>query len=146
EALELDHVPPDLIVLGGGYIGLELAQAMRRLGSRVSVVERNPALIHREDKDVTDAMADLFRDEGIEVFTDTRLSKVEGSSGQSVRLHAVQGKNEIVIAGTHVLAAAGRIPNTDGIGLDRAGVEIDARGHVKVNDKLQTTAAGVWAV
>lgn len=146
EALELDHVPPHLIVLGGGYVGLEFAQAMRRLGSRVTVVDRNPALIHREDQDVTDAMAELFRDEGIEVLLGTKLTRVEGNSGQSVRLHATQGATEIVIEGTHVLAAAGRVPNTAGIGLERAGVEVDPRGHVTVNEKLQTTATGVWAV
>lgn len=146
EALDLDHVPDHLLVLGGGYIGLELAQAFRRLGSRVTVVERNATPIHREDPDVTAALGDLFRDEGIEVFASTTLARVEGASGETVRLFGTRGGAAVVIEGTDLLAAAGRIPNTDGIGLDRAGIEVDARGHVKVNERLQTTAAGVWAV
>jgi pyruvate/2-oxoglutarate dehydrogenase complex dihydrolipoamide dehydrogenase (E3) component len=146
EALELDRVPGHLIVLGGGYVGLELAQAMRRFGSRVTVVERNGSLIHREDPDVTAAVEELFRDEGIDVFTGTTLTRVEGASGESVRLHATQGGSEVVVEGTHLLAAAGRTPNTDGIGLEKAGVEVDERGHVKVDERLRTTVEGVWAV
>jgi pyruvate/2-oxoglutarate dehydrogenase complex dihydrolipoamide dehydrogenase (E3) component len=142
EALELDRLPGHLIVLGGGYVGLELAQAMRRFGSRVTVVERNGALIHREDRDVTEAIEQLFHDESIEVRTGTSVLRVEGKSGESVRLHTAQG----VIEGTHLLVAGGRTPNTDGIGLEKAEVETDERGHVKVNERLQTTAENVWAV
>jgi pyruvate/2-oxoglutarate dehydrogenase complex dihydrolipoamide dehydrogenase (E3) component len=141
EALELDQVPQHLIVLGGGYVGLEFAQAFKRFGSRVTVIERNGALIHREDSDVTEAMESLFRDEGIEVLTGAEVTRVEGTSGASVRLQTSRGSVE----GTHLLAAGGRTPNTDGIGLDKAGVELDARGHVKVNERLQTTAQDVWA-
>src|ERR1700757_2191682 len=130
EALDLDHLPEHLIVLGGGYVGLELAQAFRRFGSRVTVVERNGALIHREDPDVTEAIDRLFRDEGIEVRTGTAVDRVEGRSGDSVRLHSARG----VIEGTHLLVAGGRTPNTDGIGLERAGVETDGRGHIKVDE------------
>lgn len=146
EALELDQIPQHLIVLGGGYIGLEMAQAIRRFGSRVTVVERNKALIYREDADVTAAVAELFRDEGIEVFVDTRITKIEGVSGKSVRLHAKRDATEVVLEGTHLLAAGGRTPNTDGIGLEKAGVKLDGRGHIAVNEKLQTSAVGVWAV
>jgi pyruvate/2-oxoglutarate dehydrogenase complex dihydrolipoamide dehydrogenase (E3) component len=142
EALDLDQLPEHLIVLGGGYVGLELAQAFHRFGSRVTVVERNGSLIHREDPDVTEAIEQLFRDEGIEVRTGTPVVRVEGRSGQSVRLLAARGP----IEGTHLLVAGGRIPNTDGIGLEQAGVETDERGHVKVNERLQTTAKDVWAV
>jgi pyruvate/2-oxoglutarate dehydrogenase complex dihydrolipoamide dehydrogenase (E3) component len=146
EALELDRVPAHLIVLGGGYVGLELAQAMRRFGSRVTVVERNSAVIHREDRDVTEAIEQLFRDEGIEVATGTEVRRVEGVSGESVRLHTTRGGAEVVIEGTHLLVAGGRTPNTDGIGLELAGVETDERGHIRVNERLQTTAKDVWAV
>ena len=142
EALELEEVPEHLIVLGGGYVGLELAQAFRRFGSRVTVIERNSALIHREDPDVTEAMEQLFRDEGIEVKTDTVVEQVEGQSGTSVRLRTTHGNVE----GTHLLVAGGRTPNTDGIGLEKSGVEVDERGHIKVNERLQTTAKDVWAV
>jgi pyruvate/2-oxoglutarate dehydrogenase complex dihydrolipoamide dehydrogenase (E3) component len=146
EALELDHIPGHLLVLGGGYVGLELAQALRRLGSRVTVVERNASLIHREDRDVTEAIEELFRDEEIEVATGTRVRRVEGTSGESVRLDAIRGGAEVYLEGTHLLVAGGRTPNTDGIGLEAAGVETDERGHVKVNERLQTTAEDVWAV
>ena len=138
----MDQLPEHLIILGGGYVGLEMAQAFRRFGSRVTVVERNGSLIHREDQDVTAAVEQLFRDEGIEVLTRTAVNRVEGRSGQSVRLHTAGG----AIEGTHVLAAGGRTPNTDGIGLEKAGVETDERGHIKVNERLQTTAKDVWAV
>jgi len=133
-------------VLGGGYVGLELAQAFRRFGSRVTLVERNAALVHREDADVSTAMAELFADEGIEVLAGTAIGRVSGTSGKGVRLEGHRADTDVVIEGSHLLVAAGRTPNTDGIGLDAAGVQVDARGHVRVNERLQTTAAGVWAV
>jgi pyruvate/2-oxoglutarate dehydrogenase complex dihydrolipoamide dehydrogenase (E3) component len=145
EALELDRIPEHLLVLGGGYVGLELSQAMRRFGSRVTLIERNPRLIHREDQDVSEAMQELFKDEGIEVITSTRITSVEGKSGQAVKLHVNRDSSEFVLEGTHLLVATGRTPNTDGIGLDLAGVETTSRGYVKVNERLETTAPEVWA-
>src|SRR4051812_10169230 len=124
EALELDRVPKHLIVLGGGYVGIELAQAMRRFGSRVTVIERNDALVHREDRDVSEALRELFDDEGIKVLTATPVARVEGRSGETVRLHTTHG----VIEGSDLLVASGRTPNTDGIGLETAGIERDDRG------------------
>jgi pyruvate/2-oxoglutarate dehydrogenase complex dihydrolipoamide dehydrogenase (E3) component/cytochrome b561 len=146
EALELDHIPEHLLVLGGGYVGLELAQAMRRFGSRVTIIERNDRLAHREDEDVCQALHDLFRDEGIEFVMSSKVTRVEGKSGQSVKLQLVQGGSERVLEGTHVLVATGRTPNTSGIGLELAGVELTDRGYIKVNERLETTAPGVWAV
>lgn len=146
EALELDHIPDHLLVFGGGYIGLEFAQAMRRFGSRVTVIERNAKLIHREDDDVTAAIRELFRDEGIEVLTDSRVTNVEGTSGEAVKVHVTQPGTEKVLTGSHLLVASGRTPNTKGIGLELAGVELTDRGYIKVNERLETTVPDVLAV
>jgi pyruvate/2-oxoglutarate dehydrogenase complex dihydrolipoamide dehydrogenase (E3) component len=146
EALDLDRIPEHLLVLGGGYVGLELSQTMRRFGSRVTIIERNHRLLHREDQDISAALHELFKDEGIEVFTSARITRVEGKSGESVKLQANRNGSETVLEGTHLLAATGRTPNTDGIGLGQAGVETTARGYVKVNERLETTAPEVWAV
>jgi pyruvate/2-oxoglutarate dehydrogenase complex dihydrolipoamide dehydrogenase (E3) component len=146
EALELDHIPEHLLVLGGGYIGLELAQAMRRFGSRVTIIDRNERLAHREDEDVSAGLSDLCRDEGIELVLSANVTGVEGKSGHSIRLRLVQGGSEIVLEGTHLLVATGRTPNTDGIGLELAGVELTDRRYIKVNERLETTAPDVWAI
>ena len=146
EALELDHIPEHLLIIGGGYIGLELAQAMRRFGSGITIIERNARLAHREDQDVTDMLHDMCREEGIEVVTSARITRVEGKSGEQVKLYAVRDGSEISLEGTHLLVAGGRTPNTQGIGLELAGVETTDLGHVKVNERLETTAPGVWAV
>ena len=146
EALELDHIPGHLIVLGGGYIGLELAQAMRRFGSDVTIVERNAHLAHREDDDITAALEEMCRDEGITVATHTKVNRVEGKSGEWIKLHATRDGNDMVIEGTHLLVAGGRTPNTSGIGLEAAGVQTTDRGFVQVNERLQTTAEGTWAI
>ncbi|MCE5316493.1 MAG: FAD-dependent oxidoreductase [Parachlamydia sp.] len=140
EALDLDHIPDHLLVLGGGYVGLELAQAMRRFGSRVTIIERNERLAHREDLDVSEGLLELFQSEGIDVVTGANVQRVEGKSGQWVKLHGTD------LEGSHLLVATGRTPNTQGIGLDLAGVETMDRGFVKVNERLQTTAPDVWAV
>ena len=149
EALELDETPRHLIVIGGGYVGLELSQAMRRFGSDVTVIDRNDRLVHQEDDDVTEALHQLFADEGIELVLNARLQRISGKSCQRVQVSLVQGGQggvERTLEGTHLLAASGRAPNTEGIGLDLAGVELTSDGYVKVNPRLETTAPGVWAV
>jgi pyruvate/2-oxoglutarate dehydrogenase complex dihydrolipoamide dehydrogenase (E3) component len=146
EALELDEIPEHLLVIGGGYVGLELSQAMRRFGSRVSVIDRNDRLAHREDEDVTDAIRSLFEDEAIDIVLNARVKAISGKSGKSVRIVIEQKGVEKTLDGTHLLVAAGRTPNTKGIGLELAGVELTDRGYVKVNERLETTAPGVWAV
>jgi pyruvate/2-oxoglutarate dehydrogenase complex dihydrolipoamide dehydrogenase (E3) component len=146
EVLDLDQIPEHLLIVGGGYIGLELAQAMRRLGSRVTIVERNARLAHREDEDVKDMLHDICRDEGIDVITSARITRVEGKSGDQVKIHAKQEGSELSLEGSHILIASGRTPNTQGIGLELAGVETTPLGHVRVNERLETTAPGVWAV
>ena len=145
EALELDLVPEHLIVLGGGFVGLEFAQAMRRFGSRVTVIDRNSRLIHREDDDISEAMLELFGDEGIDVLLNTRIARVEGKSGESVKVTANRGGSATAVEGSHILVAAGRTPNTHGIGLELAGVETTGHGYIKVSERLETTAPDVWA-
>jgi pyruvate/2-oxoglutarate dehydrogenase complex dihydrolipoamide dehydrogenase (E3) component len=146
EFLELDHLPEHLLVLGGGYIGLELAQAMRRFGSRVTIIEHNPRIAHREDDDVTQALHDLFRDEGIDVLVGADCTGVEGKSGQLLTLRIVQDGSEKFLEGTDLLVATGRTPNTAAIGLELAGVELTDRGYIKVDEHLRTTAPSTWAI
>ena len=147
EALELERVPEHLIVLGGGYVGLEFAQAMRRFGSAVTVIERGPQLAGREDPDVAAALLELFHEDGIQVLLNADVNQVEGRSGNGIRarLTDASGKQQVV-EGSDLLVAAGRTPNTQSLAADLAGIELDARGYIKVNERLETTALGVWAM
>ena len=146
EALLLERLPRHLIVLGGGYVGLEMAQAFRRLGSAVTVIERGPRLASREDPDVGDAVQAMFLDEGIAVQTDTIVTQVTGRSGEAVTLHLLQKGKELTLEGSDILVATGRVPQTAGIGLEQAGVAVDAAGFVVVDERLATTAPGIWAL
>jgi pyruvate/2-oxoglutarate dehydrogenase complex dihydrolipoamide dehydrogenase (E3) component len=146
EALELETLPEHLIVLGGGYTGLEFAQAMRRFGSRVTVLDRNASLLHSEDPDVTAGLETLFEDEGIELILNATVEEVAGLSGDKVNLTYSQNGETKSIHGSHLLVATGRTPNTSGIGLELAGVELTERGYIKVDERLATTADGTWAI
>ena len=146
EALELDYVPRHLIVIGGGYSGLELAQAFRRFGSDVTVVESGPQLLAREDIDVSQEMRSILGSEGIQVLVAAELLQVGGRSGDKITLSARTPSGEQRVDGSDILVAAGRIPNTAGIGLKEAGVELDGRGYIRVNGRLETSAPDVWAV
>lgn len=146
EVLDLQRLPGHLIVLGGGYVGLELGQAMRRLGSRVTLIERGPQLASQEDADVAEGLLQLFRDEGIEVLLGNEVVNVQGHSGENVHLQLQGERGRRTIEGTDILVALGRTPNTRGIGLDKAGIEVTGNGHIKVNDRLETTAPDVWAI
>ena len=146
EALELDYVPPDLVVLGGGYVGLEMAQAFRRFGSHVTVVEAGPQLMGREDPDVAEAMQRVLSEEGVRILLSAETVDVRGRSGEAVTLTVRTPSGEAKIEGSDLLVAAGRIPNTAGVGLEQTGVELDARGTIRVNDRLETTAPHVWAL
>jgi len=145
EALELDELPEHLIVLGGGFIGLEFAQTMRRLGSRVSILDRNDSLLHREDPDVKSGLESLFRDEGIELILDATVEEVKGLSGQSLQITFQHKGEEKMVQGSHILVATGRTPNIEEIGLELAGVELTEHGYIKVDERLKTTADDVWA-
>ncbi len=146
ELLELDRLPSHLIVLGGGYVGMEMAQAYRRFGSRVTIIESGPQIIAREDPDVADAIQRILTDEGIRFVLTAETLNVQGRSGEEVSVVVRTPSGEQKIDGSDILVAAGRVPNTAGIGLDEAGVELDVHGYIRVNDRLETTVPDVWAL
>ena len=146
EVLELDYVPAHLIVFGAGYVGLEMAQAYRRFGSHVTVIEPGPQLMGREDPDVAAEMQRILSEEGIRFLLATEALNVHGRSGEGVSVTVRTPSGEQDIEGSDILVAAGRIPNTHGIGLEEAGIELDVRGYVRVNERLETTAPDVWAM
>ena len=146
EALELDYVPPHLVVLGGGYVGLELAQAYRRFGSRVAIIHHGPHIVGHEDEDVAGGVRRMLTDEGVDVLEDAEPVEVRGRSGDEVSVVVRTPEGEHTLDGTDILVATGRIPNTAGIGLDVAGVQLDARGYLAVNERLETTAPNVWGI
>lgn len=146
--LELTELPEHLIVLGGGYVGLEFAQAFRRFGSRVTIVQRAAQLLPREDTDVAEAVAAIMGDDGLTVLLSAEAVRVErAGDGVSVAWRAKGGPSaEKYVEGTHLLVATGRRPNTDDLGLESAGVRVDSRGYVPVNERLETSAPGVYAI
>src|ERR1700722_16063983 len=146
EALDLQRRPDHLIVLGGGYVGLELGQALRRLGSRVTLITRDSQLASSEDPEVSQAVLRLFHDEGIEVLLETDVLSVDGRSGAHVNLDVRSGNRTRTLDGTDILVSLGRTPNTAGAGLERSGIELTEKGHIRVNDRLETTAPNVWAM
>src|SRR5712672_2646662 len=141
EALELDEIPEHFLVVGGGYVGVEMSQAMRRFGSKVTMIDRNGRLMSKEDPDVCEALRSLLADEGVDILLNARIKQVSGKCGDWVSVIVKQNEIEKVLKGSHVLVATGRNPNTEGL-----GVELTERGYIKVNERLQTTAPGVWAI
>jgi pyruvate/2-oxoglutarate dehydrogenase complex dihydrolipoamide dehydrogenase (E3) component len=124
EALNLERLPGHLVILGGGYVGLEFAQAMRRFGSRVTIVQRGPRLLEREDPDVADALRELLSDEGVDVLLQTEVLSVTGHSGTGVALRLRSGATDRTLEASDILVATGRVPNTERLGADAAGVEL----------------------
>ena len=146
EALELDYLPSHLIVLGGGYVGLEMAQAYRRFGSRVTVIEAGPRIMGREDPDVAEELQRVLGSGSMQFALAAAVTGVRGRSGEDVGVTVRTASGERAIEGSDILVAAGRVPNTDGLGLERAGVELDERGYIRVNERLETSAPDVWAI
>jgi pyruvate/2-oxoglutarate dehydrogenase complex dihydrolipoamide dehydrogenase (E3) component len=143
--MDVDVLPGHFIIVGGSYVGLEFAQIYRRLGSEVTIVEMGPRLIGREDEDVSEAVLEILEAEGIHVRLNAKcISLAKHPSGVAVGLSCEEGPPEVV--GTHVLLAVGRTPNTGDLGLDKAGVAIDHRGCITVDDQLQTSVPGIWAL
>jgi len=146
DLLELDRVPEHLIVIGGGYVGLEFAQAYRRFGSEVTILQLGPQLLSNQDPDVAAEVREVFLSEGISVVAPIEILSIEGRSGSRVTLVARTHLGEMTITGSDILVATGRTPNTAEIGLELAGIKLDPRGYIQVNERLQTTVPNVWAI
>jgi pyruvate/2-oxoglutarate dehydrogenase complex dihydrolipoamide dehydrogenase (E3) component len=143
--MNIDFLPAHLVILGGSYVGLEFGQMYRRFGSEVTVIELGPRLISREDADVSQAIAAFLKDEGIDVRVESKVVDAK-KQGNSIAVKVESGGKISNVVGTHVLVATGRRPNTDDLGLDRAGIVTDARGYIQVDDELHTNISGVWAM
>lgn len=144
--MELDQIPDYLLILGGGYVGLEFAQMFRRFGSKVTVIQRGKRLLGREDDDVADAVADILREDGIKVLLETEARSVREEHDGAIRLTVADRDGERTLDGSHLLVAVGRAPNTENLGLDQVGVETDDRGFIRVDERLATTVPGVYAL
>jgi pyruvate/2-oxoglutarate dehydrogenase complex dihydrolipoamide dehydrogenase (E3) component len=146
EALDLDHLPSHLIVLGSGYVGLEMAQTYRRFGSQVTMIEAGPRILSREDPDVADMVQQILGDEGVRFIASAEAIGVSGRSGEAVSITVQIEGDERTIEGSDILVATGRIPNTKGVGLEEVGIALDDRGFIRVNERLETSAPDVWAI
>ena len=144
--MELDIVPKHLLIIGGGYIGLEFGQMFRRFGSHVTMIQRGAHLLAREDTDVAEAVADIMREDGLEVLLETKPVRVEQSSNGSIALTVYTKTGERVLIGSHLLMAAGRVSNADRLNLDTAGVQTDKHGFIQLNERLETNVAGIYAL
>jgi pyruvate/2-oxoglutarate dehydrogenase complex dihydrolipoamide dehydrogenase (E3) component len=143
--VDVDFLPPHLVVLGGSYVGLEFAQVYRRFGSEVTVIELGPRLIAREDEDVSQAIADILKDEGIDVHVNSKVVEL-AKQGNNIAVTVETAGRKSQVVGSHLLLAIGRRPNTDDLGLDKAGIAPDPHGYIQVDDQLRTNVPGIWAL
>jgi pyruvate/2-oxoglutarate dehydrogenase complex dihydrolipoamide dehydrogenase (E3) component len=144
--MELDTVPEHLLIIGGGYIGLEFGQMFRRFGSRVSIIQRGLQLLAREDPDIAEEILQIFREDGIDVLLESNPIQVRRTKNQMIELTIGSQKEEQKLTGSHLLTAAGRVPNTEGLNADTAGVELNERGFIRVNELLETSVPGIYAL
>ena len=144
--MELDTVPEHLLIIGGGYVGLEFGQMFRRFGSQVTVIQRGAFLLSREDPDVAGEVAHILREDGIEVLLETKSVRVEQTAQGTIHLTVQTPAGERTLSGSHLLAAAGRVPNSDWLNLDAAGIQTDKRGSIQVNERLETNVPGIYAL
>src|SRR5205807_5698290 len=143
--MELESVPEHLVILGGGYIGLEFGQMFRRFGSRVTIVHRGEQLLTREDADVAEEVAKILREDGVEVLLSVKTERVSCAS-RSIRVEVRDGSQGRTIEGSHLLVAVGRTPNSDTLNLGASGIETDAKGFIRTNNRLETNVPGVYAL
>ena len=144
--MELDRVPEHLLIFGGSYIALEFGQMFRRFGSKVTIIQRSAHLLSREDTDIADAVAGILREDGIEILVETHVSHVGQNLNGNIEMAVQTAEGERILTGSHLLVAAGREPNTDWLNAEAAGIEIDKRGYIRVNDRLETNVAGIYAL
>ncbi len=144
--MELDSVPEHLLVFGGSYIALEFGQMFRRFGSKVTIIQRSAHLLSREDTDIADAVADILREDGLEIMLESHVSHVGQNSSGSIEMAVQTAGSEQILTGSHLLVAAGRVPNTDWLNVEAAGIETDTRGYMRVNDRLETNVPGIYAL
>ena len=144
--MELDTVPEHLLILGGGYVGLEFGQMFRRFGSQVTIVQRGTHLLAREDNDVADEVAKIMREDGIEVSLSTSTLRTSQTTDGSIQLTVRTPEGERTLLGSHLLVSAGRVPNSDWLNLEAAGIQTDKRGYIQVNERLETNVAGIYAL
>ncbi|WP_307720569.1 mercuric reductase [Dictyobacter kobayashii] len=144
--MELDQVPQHLLVLGGGYVGLEFGQMFRRFGSRVTIIQRGKQLLTREDTDIAQEVTKILREDGIEVLLETSALKAAKTADGQIQLTVRTSEGERTLTGSHLLAAAGRIPNSDALHLEAAAIKTDQRGYIQVNDRLETSVPGIYAL
>ena len=144
--MELDRVPEHLLIFGGSYIALEFGQMFRRFGSKVTIIQRSAHLLSREDTDIADAVAGILREDGIEILVETHVSHVGQNLNGNIEMAVQTAEGERILTGSHLLVAAGREPNTDWLNVEAAGIEIDKRSYIRVNDRLETNVAGIYAL